>query len=112
MAGMMIPAVISVYADCSFTFELKSPPASGLFQKAGGVVKGSRVLNRTKVAKVTRKQLEESGEMKRADFNAEDLDVAVRIIEGTARSMGVEIGVDFVEIVSNSLAEMKLPSGY
>jgi large subunit ribosomal protein L11 len=93
MAGMMIPAVISVYADCSFTFELKSPPASVLFQETGGVAKGSGVPNRTMVAQVTRKQLEEIGEMKRADFNAEDLDVAVRIIDGTARSMGGEIGV-------------------
>jgi large subunit ribosomal protein L11 len=85
---------------------LKSPPASVLFQKAGGVAKGSGVPNRTKVAKVTRKQLEEIGEMKRADFNAEDLDVAVRIIEGTARSMGVEIGVQFLFFCGNSFKQL------
>lgn len=92
MAGMIIPAVISVYADRSFTFELKSPPASVLLQKAAGIAKGSGVPNRTKVGKVTRKQLEEIAETKRADLNAEDLDAAVRMIEGTARSMGIEIG--------------------
>ncbi|MDR2812581.1 MAG: 50S ribosomal protein L11 [Puniceicoccales bacterium] len=92
MAGMIIPAVISVYADRSFTFELKSPPASVLLQKAAGVAKGSGVPNRTKVGKVTRRQLEEIAEAKRADLNAEDLDVAVRMIEGTARSMGIEVG--------------------
>ena len=92
MAGMIIPAVISVYADRSFTFELKSPPASVLLQKAAGIAKGSCVPNRTKVGKVTRKQLEEIAETKRADLNAEDLDAAVRMIEGTARSMGIEIG--------------------
>ncbi|MDR0740624.1 MAG: 50S ribosomal protein L11 [Puniceicoccales bacterium] len=92
MAGMIIPAVISVYADRSFTFELKSPPASVLLQKAAGIAKGSGVPNRTKVGKVTRKQLEEIAETKRVDLNAEDLDAAVRMIEGTARSMGIEVG--------------------
>ncbi|MDR2372040.1 MAG: 50S ribosomal protein L11 [Puniceicoccales bacterium] len=92
MAGMIIPAVISVYADRSFTFELKSPPASVLLQKAAGIAKGSGIPNRTKVGKVTRKQLEEIAETKRADLNAEDLDAAVKMIEGTARSMGIEVG--------------------
>jgi large subunit ribosomal protein L11 len=92
MAGMIIPAVISVYADRSFTFELKSPPASVLLQKAAGIAKGSGVPNRTKVGKVTRQQLEEIAETKRADLNAEDLDAAVKMIEGTARSMGIEVG--------------------
>jgi large subunit ribosomal protein L11 len=92
MAGMIIPAVISVYADRSFTFELKSPPASVLLQKAAGIAKGSGVPNRTKVGKVTRKQLEEIAETKREDLNADDLDAAVKMIEGTARSMGIEIG--------------------
>ncbi|MDR1906650.1 MAG: 50S ribosomal protein L11 [Puniceicoccales bacterium] len=92
MAGMIIPAVISVYADRSFTFELKSPPASVLLQKAAGIAKGSGIPNRTKVGKVTRKQLEEIAETKREDLNAEDLDAAVRMIEGTARSMGIEVG--------------------
>jgi large subunit ribosomal protein L11 len=92
MAGMIIPAVISVYGDRSFTFELKSPPASVLLQKAAGIAKGSGVPNRTKVGKVTRKQLEEIAETKRADLNAEDLDAAVTIIEGTARRIEIEIG--------------------
>ncbi|MDR1590508.1 MAG: 50S ribosomal protein L11 [Puniceicoccales bacterium] len=92
MTGMIIPAVISVYADRSFTFELKSPPASVLLQKAAGIAKGSGVPNRTKVGKVTRKQLEEIAETKREDLNAENLDAAVKMIEGTARSMGIEIG--------------------
>jgi large subunit ribosomal protein L11 len=92
MAGMIIPAVISVYADRSFTFELKSPPASVLLQKAAGIAKGSGVPNRTKVGKVTRQQLEEIAETKRADLNAENLDAAVKMIEGTARSMGIEVG--------------------
>ncbi|MDR1303211.1 MAG: 50S ribosomal protein L11 [Puniceicoccales bacterium] len=91
MAGMIIPAVISVYADRSFTFELKSPPASVLLQKAAGVSKGSAVSNRTKVGKVTRRQLEEIAETKRADLNAEDLEAAVKMVAGTARSMGIEV---------------------
>ncbi|MDR0590298.1 MAG: 50S ribosomal protein L11 [Puniceicoccales bacterium] len=91
MAGMIIPAVISVYADRSFTFELKSPPASVLLQKAAGVSKGSAVPNRAKVGKVTRRQLEEIAETKRADLNAEDLEAAVRMVMGTARSMGIEV---------------------
>ncbi|MDR1435465.1 MAG: 50S ribosomal protein L11 [Puniceicoccales bacterium] len=91
MAGMIIPAVISVYADRSFTFELKSPPASVLLQKAAGIGKGSGVPNRTKVGKVTHRQLEEIAETKKADLNAEDLDAAVKMIAGTARSMGIEI---------------------
>jgi large subunit ribosomal protein L11 len=92
MAGMIIPAVISVYADRSFTFELRSPPASVLLQKAAGIAKGSGVPNRTKVGSVTRKQLEEIAEMKREDLNVEDRDAAVKMIEGTARSMGIEVG--------------------
>jgi large subunit ribosomal protein L11 len=91
MAGMIIPAVISVYADRSFTFELKSPPASVLLQKAAGVSKGSAVPNREKVGKVTRRQLEEIAETKRADLNAEDLEAAVQMVAGTARSMGIEV---------------------
>jgi large subunit ribosomal protein L11 len=91
MEGMIIPAVISVYADRSFTFELKSPPASVLLQKAAGIGKGSSIPNRTKVGKVTRKQLEEIAETKKADLNAENLDAAVQMIAGTARSMGIEV---------------------
>ena len=91
MAGMIIPAVISVYADRSFSFELKSPPASVLLQKAAGISKGSGVPNRNKVGKVTRKQLEEIAETKKADLNASDIDAAVMMIAGTARSMGIEV---------------------
>ena len=91
MAGMIIPAVISVYADRSFSFELKSPPASVLLQKAAGISKGSGIPNRNKVGKVTRKQLEEIAETKKADLNASDIDAAVMMIAGTARSMGIEI---------------------
>jgi large subunit ribosomal protein L11 len=93
MAGTIIPAVISVYADRSFTFELKSPPASVLLSKAAGIAKGSGIPNRTKVRKVTRKQREEIAETMREDLNANNLDAAVRMIEGTARSMGIEVGV-------------------
>lgn len=91
MAGMIIPAVISVYADRSFSFILKSPPASVLLQKAAGIAKGSGVPNRTKVGKVTRKQLEEIAATKKEDLNASDVDAAVKMIEGTARSMGIEV---------------------
>jgi large subunit ribosomal protein L11 len=93
MAGMIIRAVISFYANRSFTFQLKSQHASGLLQKAAWIAKRSGVPKGTKVGKVTRKQLEEIEETKRANLNAEDLDAAVRIIEETARSMGIEIGV-------------------
>lgn len=91
MSGMIIPAIISVYADRSFSFILKSPPASVLLQKAAGIAKGSGVPNRTKVGKVTRKQLEEIATTKKEDLNASDIDAAVKMIEGTARSMGIEV---------------------
>ena len=91
MSGMIIPAIISVYADRSFSFILKSPPASVLLQKAAGIAKGSGVPNRTKVGKVTRKQLEEIAATKKEDLNASDVDAAVKMIEGTARSMGIEV---------------------
>lgn len=90
-AGMVIPVVITVYSDRSFSFVLKSPPASVLLKKAAGLAKGSGVPNRDKVGKVTRAQLEEIVEAKKDDLNAADLDAAVRIIAGTARSMGIEV---------------------
>ena len=90
-AGMVIPVVITVYSDRSFSFITKSPPASVLLKKAAGLAKGSGVPNRDKVGKVTRAQLEEIVETKKADLNASDTDAAVRIIEGTARSMGIEV---------------------
>tara|TARA_B100001769_G_C21674076_1_gene373695 strand:+ start:51 stop:473 length:423 start_codon:yes stop_codon:yes gene_type:complete len=89
--GLVIPVVITVYEDRSFTFETKSPPAAVLLKKAAGLAKGSGVPNRDKVGKVNRKQIEEIVEAKKKDLNAGDLDAAVRIIEGTARSMGIEV---------------------
>ena len=90
-AGMVIPVVITVYNDRSFSFITKSPPAAVLLKKAAGLAKGSGVPNRDKVGKVTRAQLEEIVETKKDDLNANDIDAAVRIIEGTARSMGIEV---------------------
>lgn len=88
--GLPIPIVISVYADKSFTYIRKTPPASVLLKKAAGVDKGSGAPNRDKVGKVTRAQLEEIAKTKEADLNAYQLERAVRIIAGSARSMGIE----------------------
>jgi len=88
--GLPIPVVITVYSDRSFTFITKTPPASVLLKKALGLKSGSAVPNRDKVGKVTRAQLEEIAQTKMPDLNAADLDGAVRIIAGTARSMGIE----------------------
>lgn len=90
-AGMILPVVITVYADRSFSFILKSPPAAVLLKKAAGIAKGSGVPNRDKVGKVTRKQILEIVEIKKNDLNAQDADAAFNIIAGTARSMGLEI---------------------
>lgn len=90
-AGMPVPVVITVYSDRSFTFITKTPPASVLLKKAAGVGKGSGTPNTTKVGKVTRAQLEEIAELKMPDLNAADLDAAVRIIAGSARSMGLDV---------------------
>ncbi len=90
-AGMIIPVLITVYADRSFSFVLKTPPASVLLKKAAGVEKGSGVPNRDKVGKVTRAQVEEIAKTKMPDLTAADLNAAMRTIEGTARSMGIEI---------------------
>ncbi|MFA5688759.1 MAG: 50S ribosomal protein L11 [Kiritimatiellales bacterium] len=90
-AGMIIPVVITVYQDRSFSFITKSPPASALLKKAAGVAKGSGVPNRDKTGKVTRAQVEEIAKTKQADLNANDMDAARRIIEGSARSMGIEV---------------------
>ena len=89
--GLPIPVVITVYSDRSFTFIKKTPPASILLKKAAGIKKGSGVPNQNKVGKVTRAQLEEIAETKMADLNAADMDAAVRIIAGSARSMGLEV---------------------
>jgi large subunit ribosomal protein L11 len=90
-AGMILPVVISVFQDKSFTFILKSPPAAILLKKAAGIAKGSAVPNRNKVGKVTRKQIQEIVKTKEKDLNATIPGNAARIIEGTARSMGLEV---------------------
>ena len=89
--GMIIPAIISVYADRSFTFELKTPPAAVLLKKAAKIAKGSGEPNRDKVGKVTRSQLREIATIKAADLNARDDEMRIQIIAGTARSMGIEV---------------------
>jgi len=89
--GMIIPAEISIFADNSFTFVLKSPPAAVLLKKAAKINKGSGEPNRTKVGKVTEAQLAEIVEIKKNDLNAHDLEQAKKIIAGTARSMGLEV---------------------
>jgi large subunit ribosomal protein L11 len=90
-AGLVIPVVITVYQDKSFTFIMKSPPAAVLLKKAAGIAKGSGTPNRDKVGKVTRAQVEEIAKQKAKDLNAADLAQASKIIEGTARSMGIEV---------------------
>jgi large subunit ribosomal protein L11 len=89
--GLIIPVVISIYKDRSFSFITKTPPASVLLLKAAGLAKGSPVPNKQKVAKVTMKQVEEIAKTKMPDLNAQKLDSAIRMVEGTARSMGIEI---------------------
>jgi large subunit ribosomal protein L11 len=89
--GMIIPVVITVYQDKSFTFVTKSPPASVLLVKAAKVEKGSGVPNRTKVGTVTRSQVRQIAESKMKDLNANDVEMAMRMVEGTARSMGITV---------------------
>ena len=89
--GMIIPVVITVYADRSFSFILKTPPASILIKKAAGKEKGSAVPNRDKVGKITKKQVQEIAALKMRDLNANDIEAAMQMIEGTARSMGIEV---------------------
>ena len=90
-AGMIIPVVITVYQDKSFTFVTKSPPAASLLKKAAGIAKGSGVPNRDKVGKVTKAQLLEIAKIKAKDMNADDAEHAARMVAGTARSMGIEV---------------------
>jgi large subunit ribosomal protein L11 len=90
-AGLIIPVVITVYQDKSFTFITKSPPASVLLKKAAGIASGAKVPNKEKVGKVTRKQVMEIIKLKGNDINATKQDAAFRVIAGTARSMGIEI---------------------
>jgi large subunit ribosomal protein L11 len=89
--GMIIPVLVTIYTDRTFTFVLKTPPASELLKRAAGIVKGSPEPNRNKVAKVTRKQVEEIAKSKLQDLNTATLASAVRSVMGTARSMGIEI---------------------
>jgi large subunit ribosomal protein L11 len=89
--GQVIPAQITVYEDRSFTFILKTPPAADLLRKAAGIEKGSATAGRENVGKVTRDQLREIAQVKMADLNAGDVESASRMIEGTARSMGIDV---------------------
>ena len=94
MGDVIVPVVVTVYKDRSFTFITKTPPASLLLKKAAGIIKGSGEPNRVKVGKVKRSQVRKIAEQKLKDLNANDIEAAMRIIEGTARSMGIEIEED------------------
>jgi large subunit ribosomal protein L11 len=89
--GDVVPAEITIFEDRSFTFILKTPPAVNLLKKAAGIEKGSAVPNKDKVGKLTRAKVEEIARTKMPDLNANDLDAAMKMVEGTARSMGVEV---------------------
>jgi large subunit ribosomal protein L11 len=91
--GLIIPVVISVFEDKSFTFITKSPPASVLLKRAAGIAKGSSNPSKDSVGKVTREQVKEIAELKKADLNAFNIDSAMKIIEGSARSMGIKVEV-------------------
>lgn len=91
MTGDVIPAEITIYEDRSFTFVLKTPPASALLKKAAGIEKGSGTPNKAKVGKVTKADLRAIAEKKMVDLNANDIDAAMRIISGTAKNMGIEV---------------------
>jgi large subunit ribosomal protein L11 len=90
--GLIIPVVITVYADRSYTFITKTPPVAVLIKRAVGIAKGSGEPNKNKVGKITPKQVEEIARMKLPDLNAESLEAAIQTVKGTARSMGVEVG--------------------
>jgi len=89
--GNIIPAEVTVYKDRTFDFKLKTPPAADLLKKAAGIEKGSGVPQKDKVGKVTKKQIREIAEIKMTDLNADDVEAAMRTIEGTAKNMGIEI---------------------
>jgi large subunit ribosomal protein L11 len=91
LEGQVIPVVITIYSDRTFTFVLKTPPASELIKKAAGIVKGSGSPKKDKVGKVTAAQVREIAQQKMPDLNAVDIEGAIKIIEGTARSMGIEV---------------------
>jgi large subunit ribosomal protein L11 len=90
-AGQVIPAQITIFEDRSFTFVLRTPPAADLLRKAAGVEKGSSTAGRDRVGRVSRDQVREIAQTKMADLNANDVDAAAKIVEGTARSMGIEV---------------------
>ena len=90
-AGLIIPVIITIYADRSFSFILKTPPAAVLLKKAAKIEKGSGIPNKVKVGKVTRAQVEEIAKTKMPDLNCSDIEAAMKIIEGTARQMGLEV---------------------
>jgi len=90
-AGVIIPVQITIYSDRSFSFVLKTPPASYLIKKAAGIDKGSPIPNRNKVGQLTMSQVEEIAKLKMPDLNAKDLEGAIRIILGSARSLGIEV---------------------
>jgi large subunit ribosomal protein L11 len=90
-AGTVVPVVITVYSDRTFTFVLKTPPASELLKQAAGIAKGSGVPNKEKVGKVTKAQVRDIAQTKLPDLNAVDIEGAIKIVEGTARSMGLEV---------------------
>jgi large subunit ribosomal protein L11 len=90
-AGQVIPAQITVFEDRSFTFILRTPPAADLLRKAAGVEKGSSTAGRERIGRVSRDQVREIAQTKMADLNANDIDAAAKIVEGTARSMGIEV---------------------
>ena len=89
--GLIIPVVITVYSDRSFTFITKTPPAAVLLKRAAGIAKGSGEPNRNKVATVTKEQVREIAELKKPDLNSNDLGAAIKMVEGTARSMGIDV---------------------
>jgi large subunit ribosomal protein L11 len=89
--GLIIPVVITVYADRSYTFVTKTPPVAVLIKRAAGIAKGSGEPNKNKVAKITAKQVEDIAKLKMPDLNAESLEAAINTVRGTARSMGVEV---------------------
>ncbi len=89
--GMIIPVLVTIYTDRTFTFITKTPPASELLKRAAGIVKGSAEPNRNKVGKVTKKQVEEIAKAKLVDLNTTNLEAAVRTVAGTARNMGIEV---------------------
>ncbi len=91
MVGDIVPVEVTIYSDRSFTFVLKTPPVSTLLKKAAGIEKGSSEPNRKKVGRVTRQQVREIAQLKLKDLNTNDIEAAMRIVEGTARSMGIEI---------------------